>query len=764
MKIQIKSITAFSILLSSILSAQTLSQNLSDGLTNCMSFDGNLYDNVSTLSSSPFNAGYDYITDKNGKSNAALEFDNANAIKSIGIPSSTTKPNLWTVSMWIKPYQPATGVTQFLYDRGSSGGDQAITITNTAIGIVNYLASGSVKTLASTTLPTDFFNQWHHIVAMKKTDSLVLYVDGVKNSAVYNNVNTSYYGTSTSPLENIGVRFNSTGYYSGDIDEFRRYNGALTKAEIDSLYTYYALPVTKVKASNTLDVYMALDGSDLEQVSNVLNGITLNYGNDKKGNNNSAAKLQNATGIKQYYNGPLTTNWSVSMWAYTRSNTLNTQYNLFSVGSVGGGEQSAYFINDKIYVLHSTSTTAGYALQSNSSVSTGSWHHIVAMKKQDSLVLYIDGVRDMASLCGNTFSYGADSPPSVYIGSKANNTFVFDGYIDQFRRYNRELTKSEIQTLYNNYDLDCKTIPTGIVTRCIDFSNNAQDAISGQSGQSEGSSLLFVSDKNTNTTSALNLMGHPEEAVSYSVEQSSLAPYWTVSLWTKPASSTVVGPYSYFLSSIGSGGGDQSISISNVAVNVNNYTAFGSVYSVSSGILPISFADSWHHIVGVKKMDTLALYIDGQRVAYRSSVPGYSFYGAAATLSVISETVGMRYDGGSVYDGMIDQFRRYNYPLSNAAIQELYTGYNKNCDGSITAIDEPKKDRSSQAGIYPNPAKDMIYIDASAERIEIVNAIGMSVLKTTNNNSINVSELNSGIYFITIKTDSGSHTQKVIKE
>lgn len=82
-----------------------------------------------------------------------------------------------------------------------------------------------------------------------------------------------------------------------------------------------------------------------------------------------------------------------------------------------------------------------------------------------------------------------------------------------------------------------------------------------------------------------------------------------------------------------------------------------------------------------------------------------------------------------------------------------------------TAIKTTKAD--SQLSIYPNPAKEVIYInnltsDASAT---VTDVMGKQILSLSHvQNSVSVSGLSKGIYFISIKDADGVHTAKFVKE
>lgn len=73
----------------------------------------------------------------------------------------------------------------------------------------------------------------------------------------------------------------------------------------------------------------------------------------------------------------------------------------------------------------------------------------------------------------------------------------------------------------------------------------------------------------------------------------------------------------------------------------------------------------------------------------------------------------------------------------------------------------------SQVKIYPNPAKDFIEISSnlSFDTIEIFNSLGVKIGQSQFINSIDVSHLSQGIYFVTLKsTLNESVTIKFIKQ
>ncbi|MEZ4859448.1 MAG: T9SS type A sorting domain-containing protein [Flavobacteriaceae bacterium] len=75
--------------------------------------------------------------------------------------------------------------------------------------------------------------------------------------------------------------------------------------------------------------------------------------------------------------------------------------------------------------------------------------------------------------------------------------------------------------------------------------------------------------------------------------------------------------------------------------------------------------------------------------------------------------------------------------------------------------------------VYPNPAQDILELDLSSvtpsKNISLVDATGKQVLEkdialAENHFSLDISHLQSGIYFLTVKSEEGSMTKKIIKK
>jgi len=68
--------------------------------------------------------------------------------------------------------------------------------------------------------------------------------------------------------------------------------------------------------------------------------------------------------------------------------------------------------------------------------------------------------------------------------------------------------------------------------------------------------------------------------------------------------------------------------------------------------------------------------------------------------------------------------------------------------------------------IYPNPAKETLYIlsDVEVLEVELFNMEGRLILKQNHSDAISIGHLPGGIYQVVIFTDNGVYTEKMIKQ
>jgi len=114
-------------------------------------------------------------------------------------------------------------------------------------------------------------------------------------------------------------------------------------------------------------------------------------------------------------------------------------------------------------------------------------------------------------------------------------------------------------------------------------------------------------------------------------------------------------------------------------------------------------------------------------------------------------------------DNDVEFFQTYEYVVIAV--------FDNNCESacaplSVEVIPDAVPQYSKGAKIYPNPAKNMLHVEsAGLTQVEVFNIIGQSVLSINENLEIvDISHLQSGVYFVCLKTNNGEKTLKLVIE
>lgn len=177
----------------------------------------------------------------------------------------------------------------------------------------------------------------------------------------------------------------------------------------------------------------------------------------------------------------------------------------------------------------------------------------------------------------------------------------------------------------------------------------------------------------------------------------------------------------------------------------------------------------WIHFVAVVGEDFNTGYLNGQEMTNRF----YNFADAGASQffedAVVHEKLwlGKGYWDETVqhFDGMIDDIRIYDRPLTSQEVEELYSD-----TAVVTSVNSIGGDASSII-VHPNPADEYFYYDLSAikdnrfKTIEVINASGEAVKHqdlSEASGSIAVADLPKGFYMLNFLFEKGSIRKKVL--
>jgi len=142
-------------------------------------------------------------------------------------------------------------------------------------------------------------------------------------------------------------------------------------------------------------------------------------------------------------------NTTYSFWCKTSESGSNT---VFGHGALTEGSFSLNYLSDKPLLGFSSNTYVYW--QDVTAQDDGEWHHWVVYADATTIgncKLYIDGVLQTQTNAVNITGYDAYTESLTIGGSQVSGGSYFNGQIDEFAVYDRELTQDEITRMYNTY-------------------------------------------------------------------------------------------------------------------------------------------------------------------------------------------------------------------------------------------------------------------------------------------------------------------------
>ena len=355
----------------------------------------------------------------------------------------------FTVEFWAYPTGTPNGIGFITaeYNPGSIGN------VAWAFGAASSLGSASgsqlffgsyeggwtgVQSVSSLTL-----SAWSHVAASRSSGTLRLFLSGVNiaQDTFTNNISTG------DPLI-IGRRWDyneASKFFNGYIDELRVTKGV-------ARYTSNFVPQTApfVNLSVFPSGYLAFWKLDNTTDSSPNGNNLLNPSNVQfvPGKINNCAQFDGTGKSLELasFSSPFNSAspYTISLWY-----NITTLKNYFSLIGCSDGET----VN--IHGFASGDLAINNSAAGDVSVlnffTTGSWNHLVVTRNSsDQIAVWRNGVKVQEST--STGTYG--NVPFINIGNvnTSGTSFAMDGKIDAVGIWQRTLTQTEIQTLYNNYD------------------------------------------------------------------------------------------------------------------------------------------------------------------------------------------------------------------------------------------------------------------------------------------------------------------------
>ncbi len=509
---------------------------------------------------------------------------------------------------------------------------------------------------------------WHQIVLVRNgtidvdhyVDGLYVNDDNLDNNATFN-------------IDEFGRYFNSnnaTYNFKGFIDEIKTYNYPRTAAQISADYLAGQSGLTggvsagfggKSSANRSLSEglvgYWKLDelsSTAVDYSGNSNSGTWVGTANDVVGKYGNAISLDGNSdyiSISDSSSLDITPDITLSVWVKFTNVTANYQNIIAKRGAAstplnyflrtGGSNdtdpdeiQFGYY-NDGYHIVGTTTAN----------LVANTWYHIVATHTDSQEKIYING-----SEYSTTWRWGSSSAALIInddllaIGRGGNYAAEYTGgQIDEVRIYNRELSAAEVSDLYNwapgpvvHY-----TFEEGSGTTINDMSSNNNNGIT------QGSPTWSI--------------GKYGKAIELSDSKYVQVPYvsafnqkdFTITTWIKWDDQSV--------SRVFFSCGDSALlnRYLHLIRRANNQVAFGffqddynDIFSTTAGL--------WYHLGFIYNATTniQSVYVNGALVGTRTATADLQVTSGAAAGGYCEIS---RYNGGLNHDGLVDDFKIYNY-------------------------------------------------------------------------------------------------------
>jgi chitodextrinase len=356
-----------------------------------------------------------------------------------------------------------------------------------------------------------------------------------------------------------------------------------------------------------------------------------------------------------------TANESISFWVKVKALPATGEAYILS----HGGWQDRWKISLPSHgkPVFSTKNAAGVNVDMDSdsvALPVGAWRHVVMTHDGTVNVIYINGV--LKKSVASVGALGNTTKPLGIGYDPIDTTNYFNGALDEVMLFNVALTAAQVTTLYTTQS----TAPTFANERVAAYSLNG----SGYDSSAYANHAALTNVKATTDRFGFGSKAYDFNGTSSSVKAPNSAPLnsanTTVSFWVKVNALPVTGEA--FLFSYG--GWQERLKISlpahgKVVFSTNNVGTGNSDMDAGDGnALPVNV---WKHVVMTHDGANDKVFIDGVRKATKAVV---------GALKSTTNPVGIGYDpidGGSFFNGSLDDVQVYNYALTEGEVTALYT-------------------------------------------------------------------------------------------
>ncbi len=235
---------------------------------------------------------------------------------------------------------------------------------------------------------------------------------------------------------------------------------------------------------------------------------------------------------------------------------------------------------------------------------------------------------------------------------------------------------------------------------------------------------------------------------------------YTFSIWVR-VDYPMADDYQAVLIGVGGDLCSQSLRLSNKHNGKNGFILEGNhkpgfSYSICSDLAP--GIKLWSHVVAVKTLDSVHLFVDGIRVRSLATPQQNPCYAGIQQMV----TIGCGVDLQQFFTGTLDEVRVYKRPLSGEEIRTLH---------EQDLLMNTRLSQEDKIHVYPNPSDNGIYQIVTSgweafETVEVFNFAGEKqtmALPVTQHKEIDLSHLPGGMYLLRIKSGDDVYQLRLLR-
>ena len=343
----------------------------------------------------------------------------------VGLGTTGARSN----SLWIKVNTfPSSGIDTFLYigTQNANQNYETISITSTSKVKFQQRVGSSTDMTAIESSETIIVGNWYHITTTHDGTTAKLYINGDLSKG--GSVSFSSYVNNLSLVGNLGAFRALTPSYDGSIDQYRRFNKALSSSEVTQLYNESSSTFKKVDIFNdALIGHYDLDGTDSFYMTHFITDQNFTIG---------GWFYRNSAGGSAGYE---------TLWAQGYSPAVRCQ--IYGADGSANGNRLYIYLNNG---------SSGPSYDTGVDLPTGEWFHL--MKTYDlsagTVKVYLNSAlkKTQSTITGTFYSSGNSDALFRIAKNSSNNNGYINGKISQVRVYDSVLTDAQIVDDYSTHD------------------------------------------------------------------------------------------------------------------------------------------------------------------------------------------------------------------------------------------------------------------------------------------------------------------------